>query len=85
MATTLEQWDSAKKTFEATAAKKRPGMNVSRMAKFLTSYKSRTGITPLAKSLDTALEVANKAWSKADLATKEKLVGNHFKRVAFYQ
>ena len=39
-------------------------MNVSRMAKFLTSYKSRTGITPLAKSLDTALEVANKAWSR---------------------
>jgi hypothetical protein len=75
MATTEEQWNSAKKTFEATAAKKRPGMNVSRMAKFLTSYKSRTGITPLAKSLDTALDAANKAWGKADVAAKEKLVG----------
>ena len=52
-------------------------MNVSRMAEVpATSYKSRAGITPLARStLDAALAVANKAWSKADLATKEKLVG----------
>ena len=73
MATTLEMWNKAKSDFEATATKKRPGMNVPRIAKFLTSYKSKTGITPLAKAVDEALAAADKAWSKADADAKVKL------------
>ena len=73
MATTLEMWNKAKQDFEATATKKRPGMNVPRIAKFLTSYKSKTGITPLAKALDEALGVADKVWGKADADAKLKL------------
>ena len=73
MATTLDMWNQAKKDFEATAAKKRPGMNVPRIAKFLTSYRSKTGITPLAKALDDALGAANNGWNKADPDGKVKL------------
>jgi len=73
MATTLEMWNKAKQDFEATATKKRPGMNVPRIAKFLTSYKSKTGITPLAKALDDALGASDKVWSKADADAKLKL------------
>ena len=73
MATTLEMWNKAKSDFEATATKKRPGMNVPRIAKFLTSYKSKTGITPLAKALDDALGAADKVWGKADPDAKTKL------------
>jgi len=73
MATTLEMWNKAKSDFEATATKKRPGMNVPRIAKFLTSYKSKTGITPLAKALDDALGTADKVWGKADPDAKTKL------------
>jgi hypothetical protein len=75
MATTLEMWNKAKCDFEATAAKKRPGMNVPRIAKFLTSYRSKTGITPLAKALDDALGAADKSWGKADADAKTKLAG----------
>lgn len=73
MAATLEQWNKAKAAFEATAAKKRPGMDVSKLAKFLKSYKSHTGITPVAKALDDALDAADKNWAKADAAKRAKM------------
>lgn len=67
-------WSEAKKAFETTATKKRPGMNPLRMVKFLKSYKSITGMTPVSQALDEALNKTEVAWSKADLPAKAKMV-----------
>jgi hypothetical protein len=74
MATAEQQWNEAKKAFEATAGKKRPGMNVPRIAKFIKSYRSHTGITPVAKALDQALAAADKGWGAADTGGKTKML-----------
>lgn len=68
------EWNAAKKAFEATTAKKRPGMNVSKLAKFITSLRSHTGLTPACKTLDKAYAKLLADWAKADLAAKEKLL-----------
>jgi hypothetical protein len=68
------EWNAAKKAFEATAAKKRPGMNISKLAKFISALRAHTGLTPACKTLDKAYDKINKDWGAVDLAAKEKML-----------